>query len=151
MPDNCQYQFVGPKSASWDTVGALIDNSFAQQVCVIDEFGSQIILWLSVTAETTGAHSKLFFFGGFYAAPGGDEETWGQVVREYGLLQAKFAQATVFILGDGDAHFSGVSQHEPERACLECDQRPVDRRTQQTVENLGVTVLNDPVPTHESG
>ena len=147
LPRNFPFAWLGDRSSGWDTVGVLVLLEVLDRVEVDSVISSGRILFLNVICKS----DVCLHLGGFYAAQGGDEESWTTVLNYASELRNKSTGAKVVLLGDGNVHFSALLDHECSCPCLHCHQRPADRRIQQACERAGFLLRNDSVPTHSSG
>lgn len=147
LPRSFPYAWVGDRSATWDTVGALVLLEIIDKVEVDSLISGGRVLFLNVLCM----NNVCLHLGGFYAAPGGDEETWKTVLDYVDEIRRESRHAKVALLADGNVHFTGLVTHEEACGCLHCRQIPADRRIQSCCENSGMLIRNDGNPTHISG
>ena len=104
-------------------------------------------LWILIL----GPASVKVVVGGFYAAPGGDENTWEAALLQFHALVDSGCYSDVLLVFDGNVHFRSAVRHEQPCDCRHCCQSAVDRRIEAKMLATGLNVLNDGLPTHESG
>ena len=151
MPEKSPLQYLGAQTSQWGSIGVLVRNDALHVVRFLDDFITERTIWLVI--DTSGAHGSPhdLILGGFYAAPGGDEVTWGLALQQFIQLQHEHPESKCFLLGDGNAHFTHIVDHVPDCRCSHCAQSPADRRIESLVRMAGLHPLNGPEPTHESG
>ena len=49
-----------------------------------------MIPWVAVHEASDVSGSPRVIIGGIYPAPGGDAETWAQVIKEFQILEARY-------------------------------------------------------------
>ena len=147
VPDDLGFQLVGTPSTSWASIGALVCSQVAHLVHQLDSFCTPRTLWLAMNLGTKSA----CIIGGFYAAPGGDVETWSLVLQQYDAIHCAFPDTPIVLAGDGNAHFSHVVHHQQDCSCLHCRQGTRDREIEALVNASNLNVLNVDAPTHDSG
>jgi len=107
-------------------------------------------MWMEVNA-TDGAQHIHVVCGGFYAAPGGDKDTWTQVLDEFEQMWVPYPNAAIYALCDGNAHLQSVVSHVEGCVCGHCRQSAHDTAVEAMVHARGMYVLNTGDPTHDSG
>ena len=147
VPEDLGFRMLGTAKAKWASIGALVSMRIAPLVHQLDAFMTDRTLWLAVNLGGDSA----YILGGFYAAPGGDIETWSLLLQQFEALSATFPGVRIVLAGDANAHFSKVVRHESHCNCLHCKQSPRDRQIEAMVAASNLAVLNDDTPTHDSG
>ena len=151
LPPGLPFIWLGTQTSSWRAVGMLVSTEIVSQVQVIDDLGSDVILWVWVGNKERGALSQIII-GGIYPRPGGDVETWTQILTEFAVLKSRFPGIKIFIVGDANLHLSYLVQHEGRRcSCLHCAQKRNDAKIEADLQQADVFAFNPPVPTHSSG
>eukprot|EP00438_Fugacium_kawagutii_P003600 Skav221608 [mRNA] locus=scaffold1698:941151:944102:- [translate_table: standard] len=150
LPQNLGYCFLGPRSSKWDTVGILCAEEVEPLLVPLDDFSTNRVLWLSC-ADKQGGGGHSFLLCGFYAAPGGDLETWTHIITSYKEVQRTFPGCPIVLAGDGNAHLKDIVHHELSCSCLHCRQSSKDATIEAMILEAGLKVLNPDRPTHCSG
>ena len=87
----------------------------------------------------------------FYHRPGGDLDTWKQILKSFSVLRRSFPQAKFLFAGDSNTHFSFLVNHQLGCSCCHCKQCSEDKRAEELLAASGLQVLNPHDPTHDSG
>ena len=146
LPPDFPFAWLGTCSRSWGVVGCLVRVELLKAIEPLVDFGCERIFWLKVD----GAEGQLVICA-IYPAPGGDEQTWKQIIDEFHLVRNRFPRARVYILGDGNVHLASVVDHPASCTCLHCKQSAADTRIDNSIKRAGLVALNDGKPTHQSG
>ena len=146
LPPDFPFAWLGTCSRSWGAVGCLVRVELLKAIEPLVDFGCERIFWLKVD----GAEGQLVICA-IYPAPGGDEQTWKQIIDEFHLVRNRFPRARVYILGDGNVHLASVVDHPASCTCLHCKQSAADTRIDNSIRRAGLVALNDGKPTHQSG
>ncbi len=151
LPEGFPFLWHGVATESWAGVGFFVSVDLAQAAWVVSDVGNDRVVWLALSSAGQPGGSPALVVGAFYAAPGGDVDTWTRLLEEHGVLKARFPRAAFCLAGDGNAHLSSVVSHGAECRCAHCAQSPADRTIQALLEASGLAPLNDGTPTHTSG
>ncbi len=116
-----------------------------------DNVSSDRIMWLSVTTDTGDDSKASLPVTGFYAKPGGDEDTFSELLRGHRVMRARFPHSSILLMGDANVHLSHLVEHPVACACLHCRPTPADRRTEAALQAARLTAWNTRDPTHASG
>ena len=147
FPEGAQYFWLGQRTTSWASIGCLVSVDIARSVEVLQLTDDPRFLWILIL----GPASVKVVVGGFYAAPGGDENTWEAALLQFHALVDSGCYSDVLLVCDGNVHFRSAVRHEQPCDCRHCCQSAVDRRIEAKMLATGLNVLNDGLPTHESG
>ena len=150
LPPGFPFVWLGVRSASWASIGFFIAEELQFQVTLMEDVGSDIVLWLEVRQDVN-TETPALIIGGFYPRPGGDLECWQQILTEFGILKARFPHALILILGDGNVHLSGLVDHNAGCRCLHCRPTKMDRDIGALIQAAGLVAYNPAIPTHSSG
>lgn len=150
LPQNLGYCFLGPRSSKWDTVGILCAEEIEPLLVPLDDFSNDRVLWLRC-ADKQGGSGHSFLLCGFYAAPGGDLETWSHIIQSYLEVQRVFPGCPIVLAGDGNVHLQNIVHHGMTCGCLHCKQSSKDATIEAMILEAGLKVLNPDCPTHCSG
>ena len=151
LPPGKAYAWLGAQTTSWRSVGMLVATELVSQVAVLDDIGSDVILWVAVHEASDVSGSPRVIIGGIYPAPGGDTETWAQVIKEFQILEARYPLVPIIIAGDANVHLTYLAQHDAGCRCLHCRQTVADRYIEQLLLTAGLLAHNPLCPTHTSG
>ena len=148
LPNDFPFVFVGERSPSWDSVGALVRIEAMHAVTVDESRSSSRVLFLNVMHEADNTVSHLC---GFYAGPGGDLQTWTVIIEAMQELRSLHSDRVIAAFGDGNVHFSDAVQHVHGCRCCHCHQTRSDKHIEALIKASGFSACLPPGPTHESG
>lgn len=78
-----------------------------------------------------GREGRSFLLCGFYAAPGGELDTWSWIIKIFHEVRKKFPGCSIVLAGDANVHLRSVVQHKPSCACVHCKQSRLMLRLKQ--------------------
>ncbi len=151
LPPGLPFSWLGVQTTSWAAVGVLVATELQDQTWVIDDLGSDIIMWVAVNSDGADLAGPALIIGAIYPAPGGDLATWQQIINEHLTLRERYRNARIIIAGDGNVHLSDVLKHDLGCRCLHCRQGRNDRTIEQLLKDAGLAAFNPAVKTHVSG
>ena len=93
LPERFEYSWIGMQTLSCAGVGMLVHSSIEDSLVTLEDVGSERTLWAFLPDSPNQMTSRGVVICGFYAKPGGDVDTWSQIIREYKALRAKFPDA----------------------------------------------------------
>ena len=125
LPAGFPFQWIGPESTGWDTVGIFIRPELEHAVRAIPEISSSRQQWFEIWSEGTGDAPAVILCA-LYPAHGGDVDAWGSIVAHAGLLRERFPHARRLLGGDGNLHLSYTVSHDEHCRCLHCRQHARD-------------------------
>ncbi|CAE7390310.1 tam [Symbiodinium microadriaticum] len=96
LPNDFPFVFVGERSPSWDSVGALVRIEAMHAVTVDESRSSSRVLFLNVMHEADNTVSHLC---GFYAGPGGDLQTWTVIIEAMQELRSVHSDRVIAAFG----------------------------------------------------
>ena len=87
-----------------------------------------------------------------YPRPGGDIDTWKQVVLEFGVVRTRYPGVRIILAGDGNVHLSYLAANHPRGcSCLHCYQKRGDKDIEAALLAADLWAFNPHVATHASG
>lgn len=119
--------------------------------CGLRRFRFRCDTLVAVHEASDVSGSPRVIIGGIYPAPGGDAETWAQVIKEFQILEARYPLVPIIIAGDANVHLTYLAQHDAGCRCLHCRQTVADRYIEQLLLTAGLLAHNPLCPTHTSG
>ncbi|CAE7834833.1 unnamed protein product [Symbiodinium sp. CCMP2592] len=150
LPPGIPFKWLGVQTSSWGAVGVLVATELDTEVSCIEQLGSSVILWLLVRGSDR-KQGPAVILGAIYPKPGGDLETWQQILDEYQHLKTCYPGTRILIAGDANIHLETVVSHQAECRCVHCRQSSVDREIERRIIAVGLVCYNPPKPTHVSG
>ena len=131
-----------------------MDCKFDDPFSPLDEHCHDRIFWFRLSLlESDGSSSEQLqlVVCAFYHRPGGDLDTWRQILKSFSVLKKSFPQAKFIFAGDSNTHFSFLVDHPFGCTCCHCKQCSDDKRAEELLGPAGLQVFNTLDPTHESG
>ena len=138
-------------SVNYNSVNAFILTELDHQVVDLDIVECTRILWLTMDVVCANGCKNKVAICGFYAAPGGDVDTFRSLVYSSQMVRPKLPQASVITLGDSNVHLDYVVEHPEMCKCQHCRQTGVDRGIQERLQEVHLFAWNPPMATHVSG
>ena len=151
IPAGFPFEWLGLQTTSWEAVGVLVASELRLEVSVMEDMGSPVILWLMFRGQRWQRQGPALILGAIYPKPGGDLQTWRQILSEFDIIKTKYPSSRIVIAGDGNVHLQGLVHHSPECSCLHCCQRLNDKLIQLEIESRNLVACNPRFPTHVSG
>ena len=150
LPQIFGFCFLGPRSTQWDTVGLLCAVEMEPLLVPLDDFSTDRVFWLQCFFGP-GREGRSFLLCGFYAAPGGELDTWSWIIKTFHEVRKKFPGCSIVLAGDASVHLRSVVQHNLSCTCVHCKQSKADAQIEAVILNAGLKVLDFDCPTHCSG
>ena len=151
LPEGFRFAFLGQRSSKWDTVGLLCSFEVEPSVFPLEDLSSDRVLWCRCVGKQKNGKDNILILCAFYAAPGGDLETWEFILSTFRTVRRKFSNAQVILAGDANIRLKKIVRHPPSCSCLHCKQPAMDAKIEKLIEEAGLVVLSDGTPTHMSG
>ncbi len=86
LPADIPYTWHGIKTTSWACVAVLVLTELVPAITVLDDVGSDRVMWLTVQADDNTERAAPLVICAFYAAPGGDVATWSDIIADYCII-----------------------------------------------------------------
>ena len=109
LPPDFPFTYYGLRTSSWGSVGVFVDCNFEDSFSPLDDYCQDRVFWfrLSLFQNNGGQGDKFqLIVCGFYHRPGGDLDTWKQMLKSFSELKECFPHAKFLFAGDSNTHFS---------------------------------------------